>query len=1141
VTASAGSGKTKILVDHVLNLLICKESLDSILCITYTNAAAAEMKERLRAQLKTLDFSKLTVLLGRSPNENEIKLAQNLYKDFTEKKPSIRICTIHSFCTEILSFFSLDVGIYGNIEILKNGHKIIQEIQDECLTNTDDKIFKHHFSLLSKTWQFDKISSVLLDLASKRYEFAEFLKKYDVQKYENFLKKKLEKTNFNEKFNENIVNEAASIIAQKALLLASDIKFLENIKQKQYYDAFLTTHCTVRKKILTNDVIKQFPNLEVILQEQAEILYNDLVQQKTEELINKTQAIIELGKVIFQKYQDYKKRENSYDFEDLLIFCNDLLSKAIIDEKLKQSIFQLFPIKHIFLDEAQDTSPQQWQIVLKLVEAFFNPESSIFVVGDVKQSIYSFQGAKPWLFYTLEPVFQKIIEGNGGKWQRVSLVKSYRTAPAILEIIDKVFEKDNRLFSKPISSSEFEGASGEQNRSVLDIHEGHWGESQISPKLHENSSIEATNKFAEEIELRKKSNTGIVFQGVYERHLSARTEKGWLQVINVKKAEKNEEESYEEKIAQKTAEYVWKLIEQKVFLPSVQRVVTPEDILILTRRRSEVTKLISEKLKQLNIKTAPIDRIKIEQSILWFDLLAFVRFLVYPYDDYNLACLLKSPFGPWISEEQLFNLCFNRTSQIFYSEFVKNSALYTYYNESKKSINTEELFDFFYRVLAYVQPLFYEEFGSSTDTTFSIFLEEISTFFKKEGPNLQKLLIFLENLFPDGKNAQRQGGVRFMTVHGSKGLQAPIVFIVDQLSNNILQKENFIWFSEENDNFFEDSFLLMPSEFLSTPPTLQLRQEARNKLLEENRRLLYVAMTRAQDGLCSVGNSENEESWHQIISNACKNDFWGECIFGKVSEAEQISQAQLNTQINRLPSKPISSSKVEGAYEAQNRSVLDIHEGHWGESVIPPKPHEDSSIEATNKFAEEIELRKKSNKSIIKPKRPFAKKIKIQLPKEQIKKERGILTHFLIEKMCEENFEESKAEDLILKKAKIMNINPSVIKLINFAKIFKIREKNEFFWLKNGKREVSLCHCGKIFRLDHLYLDEEKAIIIEVKTSEFGINALPHIIKEQYNKQINQYCNVVKAIFPEKYIQSYFLWIFADEVAFQENSNGQIP
>lgn len=1013
ISASAGSGKTKVLIDRLMRLLIKGEPFSSILCFTYTNAAASEMKDRL--QKKLYEFSQasdkilemhLRTLLRRSPTDLEKTRIRNLYDEFMKNSNILRIQTIHSFCKDFLTQFSFYAEIYSSFTVLESSEtqKLLKSIQEKCLIEEDDSEFQRHFQILSQYLTFEQIDDFLLALLSKRYDFSQFLKNYESAQFISFLQKKFEISHKFERFNEQKIQEIAKILAGTSSLSESDQKTLQLILKKHYFQVFLTKGQIPRKKIFSVSLQKQYKEFYTQLYEQGQHYIDDLMQQKTQELIAKTQAFIYVANIVFQRYQDFKIDQNQYDFEDLIMKTNYLLEKILKDSSFKKACFHFFPIRHLFVDEAQDTSPQQWQIVLQIVHAFFKESGgTLFVVGDIKQSIYSFQGSKPWLFQTLSVVFQKLIENYGGIFQIIHLQTSYRTAPIILNVVDSIFQKN--------------------------------------PK-------------------------GIKFEEDYRPHHSARHTTGFVENFFVSVQGKDENE--EELLAHTVVQCITHLLKQKIFLPSVNRNIKPDDILILSRKRSPILSMIRKKLQIEQIPVAGQDRIQVSKNLIWFDLLAFVEFLVNPYDDYNLACLLKTPFLQHhiLSEDQLFSLCYNRQKSLFETILEKKdklslnikSLLLPYREESQKIINKNLFYNFFHRVLSHIRP-YYEEIFQTTSSIFEIFLEAVLNFLDQNFLNLSIFSEFLQKNIFEGKIKEHRPGIQFMTVHGAKGLQSPLVILIDSLEKVSLQKEKWCWFEREDVLEPPQGMILMPSLTISTKAVAQIREKALESLYEEDKRLLYVAMTRAQDGLISIG-FQKEGSWSLLISEALnRKTFLGKYEFSSENPQEE-------------PFIPVQSFNKKESLE---------------ETPFIPRIN-------------------------------FIKKL---LPSEEAS--RGILIHKFIQEMAFKKFDQDSAYSWFLEHASALKINNQIINSLPIQRFLQLPYQKEFFYIKKGKSEVSLQENGKIFRLDHLYRDNEKIVIIEVKTSQ----EVPHrhsSIPFSYQEQLDNYCKIVSKIFSHRKILSYFLW-----------------
>lgn len=1019
VSASAGSGKTKVLIDRLTRLLLNGVSFNSILCITYTNAAAAEIKERLKYILYHFSSiseierqEKLTQLLGRAPKKEELSLAKQLYLDFMEHTDAIRIQTIHSFCKDFLAALSFESGIYGNLNMMEEmeARNLLKKIQEDCLLQEEDRDFCENFAVLSRFFSFAQIDERLEAVIPKRYDFAELIKRYALmpkEDYQQCLEKWLEiDKEGRQKFDADAVAQIVHHL-KKQECSESDNTVLDNLLHHQYAEVFLTKTLTLKKKILSSALIQKNPEDYEVLQKQAVLFYEQMMQQKSEDLIELTISFLNVVQVIFQKYQKMKEEMEKYDFEDLIMKTNALLEQAQLDLPIKRSIISEFPIQHLLIDEAQDTSPQQWQIVLQLVNTLFESSqtNTLFVVGDLKQSIYSFQGACPWLFYTLEAVFAKIMQNLGGKWKKIALQTSFRTAQNILDVVDDIFQTDDK---------------------------------------------------------------GISFDHSYQPHISARKTLGLVRIIDVKK---NDDEDKNEQLAQTITDCIQHILEQKIFLPSVHSIVRPEDILILVKRRTALIPGIIARLQVLNIAVEAPDKIDLSRNLIWRDLLAFFHFLVLPRDDYNLACLLKTPFM-MATEEEVFELCSQRTGSLFdliwtcqspVAEKMKNK-LKPYYEESQKLMNGDHAYMFFCQVLGGEKTKFQSIYGDTVELIFNAFLDEFFKLSHEKMFDLCEYLEILETQVLTVKNTNHTYGVRIMTVHGSKGLQSPIVILADTSDRITLQKEVFAWSVHSFENQMRE-FILLPPATLGMNAAQQIRQNALDEFIEEDRRLLYVAITRAQDALYSIGWKDNDASWHATIASSVRKK-------GEVALPDQQEEVPLQANV----SAPTPSLSAPASYQ----------------TTLIPRVLIDAEGSATPQ----------KDETVI-----------------------GILIHAFITALTRQSFDLTTAEAWFKYEIqKLENCDSAAIfSKINIAALLKIAEQEEFQWIKKASHEVAFYQHERIYRLDHLYVDAEKAIIIEVKTTAY-VPSSPARLKEAYEEQVRRYYEVVNKTFPKHKIMVYFLW-----------------
>lgn len=847
ISASAGSGKTKVLINRLVLLLLKGEAFASLLCFTYTNAAAAEMRERLQKALKTLAEADeadreahLMALLQRPPTALEKARAESLNAEFSQQGQALRIQTIHSFCKDFLATFAFEAETSGSLTLLESEESahLLKEIQERCLLEENNPSFLEAFQTLSQFLTFDQIDETLLALLAKRYNLAQFLEATDQissktpphESLSHFLIQKLALNDPAEPFDASATQAFAQRLIEEApSLTQTDRQALTLLERGKFGEVFLTRAQTLRKKILSAALQKSQPDACAALVTQAERFDCALKRQKIRDQIAKTQAFVTVARTIFQRYQECKRLAGQADFEDLILQANSLLQRAKTEPTFRQACRHFFPLRHLFLDEAQDTSPQQWQIALQLAQTLFSADKgpcTVFVVGDIKQSIYSFQGSRPELFHTLIPLFRRLIEDQGGTFQTIALQTSYRTAPAILETVDTIFQNDPR---------------------------------------------------------------GVALGEAYRPHRSARTFQGFVESLRAEpkhNSETDQTETAQEALARTTVTAIASLLEREIFLPCTGQLLTPDDVLILSRRRGAVLNLIADGLEAQGIAVAGLDKQVVSDHLIWQDLVALVRFFVEPHDDYNLACLLKSPLFGCVTDEALWTLGHERPGSLLETLTRKTTPeepkaqtilrtqlsplLATYSSEAAKAVTKDLFYAFLHCITAHARPLYTQQ---DANLIFEVFLEATQQFLTSNAPSWLAFLRFLENK-TFTKSTKGDSGVRFMTVHGSKGLQAPVVILVDEGEPLSLAREKWFWFEADSRSGREaaifsepEGLLLMPPQHMTTPILETVRTKALNALIEEDRRLLYVALTRAQDGLIVIG-SQKEGSWSALVQEA---------------------------------------------------------------------------------------------------------------------------------------------------------------------------------------------------------------------------------------------------------------------------------
>ena len=832
VSASAGTGKTKVLIDRLLNLLLTGTAPESILCITFTKAAAIEMQNRLTTKLQEwaiLDDESLQKDLENLTNQSISKethaLARQLLFHVIDTPGGIRIQTIHSFCQSLLQRFPLEAAIDPSFTLLEGDevNVLLEKAYYQVLKTQAPELqgFLEHIATCMSDYHFE---GLLKSIQSQRGQFGKLLARYqnlaDYQTaLENFLKTQ-----------ETIPSADIGALRQASKILLEQGKpELENaLGESDYSHFFLTKDGQIRKRLAKKDIQINFPDIYKILEKEACRLFGEKEQLKNQAIIDSTLAFMQVTQAIFHNYQTEKQQNGLLDFEDLIASTNELLGRPGISEWVFYKLDNV--LDHILIDEAQDTSPDQWAIISKLIGSFLTPEKpyrTLFVVGDIKQSIYSFQGAEPLLFATLRHDFEKQTKILGQEWENIELHTSFRTTPAILEVVDKTFN----TYSSGVKFLE---------ETILHTpyRVNHPGITQLLPLIKpEESTFE---------------------------------ESSWPLPIT-----QQDSVSEHAELAKQVTAKIKNLLESPEILPSTNARIKPGDILILVRKRSELVPALIQNLKHHHIPVAGADRLHLKEHIAVMDLLALGNFLCLPQDDYSLACVLKSPLinnGYGLTEEELFKLCHERRGSLWQSLREQSSKTQIYektYEFLKNLLGQVDLkppHSLFHSILSQTENQFIARLGNECQEVLEEFLNLAFLFGEKNPPTLQGFMKHMETLETEIKRGAQGGAqnqIRIMTIHGAKGLQSPIVILADSTDQPSLQNESFLWHT----NLGNPLFLLKPSEKKESTAISTLKTEALKKLEEENNRLFYVALTRPEDRLYVAGiqNKNKQENWYDAL------------------------------------------------------------------------------------------------------------------------------------------------------------------------------------------------------------------------------------------------------------------------------------
>ncbi|ADR52047.1 double-strand break repair helicase AddA [Candidatus Liberibacter solanacearum CLso-ZC1] len=1124
VSANAGSGKTHILVQRVLRLLLSGANPSALLCLTHTKEAAAEMSHRVFeiitewSHLSDEQLSvEITKIQGIKQNESDISKARLLLVKILETPNGLKVQTIHSFCESLIRQFPLESNITGDFSVLDGDQskKPIEEAKKSTIASIllDDNVeFKQAFDDILNSYNDINLEDLMSDIISNRSalnRFSSFAKSYGGE--EKLLKDRfdLPPNESYEKIYQDMwpLPHLRESDIKQYIFLATTKKMLKkaNILKKLSQDHsieerlnlllsfFLTeefkpyTHTTM----MTASAAKKLPDLkEKIIKSQQEFI---LIWErlKTYKIFSTTLASLTLAKHLNFHYDKLKKKNFFLDFEDLIVYTVDLLKKRDISAWIRYKIDQ--EINHILIDEVQDTSLSQWEIIRSLTEDFFiggnvysNPRT-LFAVGDEKQSIFSFHGAEPKRFFHEKTINKERIISAGQKFSTIQLPLSFRSTPEILAAVDKVF-----------STSENAQGLTEDKQQILHRSNriGHAGNVQLWEKV-----ISKPNPKQED----------------------------WISCFD-----SVPEETSASILARRIAYTISKMIRSDTIINNgKKRPVHAKDILILVRKRKNnpfIAFLTRFLINDHKISVASNDRFVLTDHLAIKDLMALGNFIISQEDDLSLVSLLKSPIFN-LSENDIFEICTKRheTETIYaYIQKLANHGIskcchiVQYMQELICIYQSCSPYDFFTLILGAKEgrKQFISRFGIEVVDVLNEFLNFTLRNEQKNCSTLQELMSDLEHYPPTlKKESVNRNEVRIMTVHSAKGLESPVVFLVDTgsevFSSNHIKK---IHISPSSDDC-PGTPIWIPQQFLRNKIVSDLIQDLKKSAQEENNRLLYVGMTRASDKLiiCSHSNASNENKSNQRT--------WYNMVYESFYEDTQVKEVKLKNPTN----------KDEWlAYEwcLPNTENIQVEE----EAITAPSNREEKIPEKL--FApikNEMETSYVLNPSMLNLK---DKAIPEKLLPDNTCLKRGQIIHQLLQVIF--TLPEEKRDPYILsyckKNANFLSVEEDNNLLISIKALLKDPIMSTAM-SSDSYAEVSVS--GKIHlskkdvlisgRIDQIAISQKNVFIFEYKTHPLlpkGIEYIP----SSHITQLAIYEKVLKNLYPDKSIICLLIYISGPKI-----------
>ena len=859
LTANAGSGKTKVLIDRVARLLLDGVQPEQILCLTYTKSAAAEMKNRLFDRLgkwamladQELNFSLLEMGIQTQLGIEELKKARTLFARAIEAPGGLKIQTIHAFCSSLLRKFPLEAGISPQFgELTERGQRDLYLKVLEILSA--DEATEESFEHFSKIANVSNWEETISKIVSKRNIFSKNKSRSEI--YEAFSLSS--EVSIEDDISSHFQNGTMSFLKKiSGCLQQSNSKVDQKIsKELSKISSIDLTSLQLLEKIFLYSKNSKAPFTAKLGKFSTKEMRNGLLADYTDEIddfmvrletfrnrrlsylaAETSFSIHKFASVFLQVYTEQKNFKGLLDFDDLINIAVNLLTTSAVADWV---LYRLDGgIDHILVDEAQDTSPSQWKVIETLAQELTsgqgikeNRSRTVFVVGDQKQSIYSFQGADPGQFDRVRDRFSAKLEGAEKTLQVASLDYSFRSSQTILALVDKIYEdaraEDFGWGRKHLAfKSELPGR--------IDL----WPI--IPKKLNPNLS-----KWEEPIELISDADHFV-------------------------------------SLARLIAQEIKRMIDQDVQVPEQKtinkqptfRSVRAGDFLILVQRRSEIFHEIIRACKDANLPIAGADRLRLAGELAIKDICNFLSFIDNADDDFSLAAILKSPFFGW-NEKSLFELAHSREEMTLWQALRNDPIKFAHelevFEDLRSVADLVRPYELIERILILHngRSLLIGRLGKEAEEGIDTLLTQAMDYESSEIPSLTGFLAWIsdENIEVKRQFDSSVNQIRVMTVHGAKGLEAPIVILPEthDFKNEISDE---ILFTDE----------LAFKKFSSaerSDKTTEVYNSQKQKNSAERDRLLYVALTRAEVWLivAAAGNvSDDRKSWYKKVEKGLIN------------------------------------------------------------------------------------------------------------------------------------------------------------------------------------------------------------------------------------------------------------------------------
>jgi ATP-dependent helicase/nuclease subunit A len=963
VSANAGSGKTHVLTQRVLRLLLDRTPPAQILCLAYTKAAAANMAERIFGQLArwtSLDDNALAKAIvdcgAPDPGPQDLAFARQLFARTIETPGGLKIQTLHAFAERLLRLFPFEANVPAHFKVIDESETklMLLEARDAALEELGaSPESAAALDLVAREAGAHTFDDLLKEALGRAEAFAAHV---DARDYATALggalglapgattadvEAEMLGGDLGRKLREAWARQldggaAKDLKLAKRLRVANDTGAGEE-RIEALLDAFFVENgagepreCK-RGDLGTQALRMAFPALEEELRREQQRLTLLRERRRATLTLDRSAALFIVAKAILSNFVRMKSERGTLDFNDQIVRALALVTRSSAAWVLHKLDYGL---DHLLIDEAQDASAPQWGILTALSAEFFAgagaraANRTVFAVGDEKQSIFAFQGAAPQMFAEMKRALDKRHRDAERPFAEVPLTFSFRSSQTILDAVDKTF--------RPAAAWRGVAASGEP------------------PPRHE---------------AIRRDLKAVVELWPPIRPVEASVPKDWRLPLDHASPD-DPPVVLAKRIAKVIKGWVSPNSRERVADPSTGKIrrIRESDVMILVRSRNAFFEAMVRALKAAQLQAAGADRLKLKDHIAVMDLIAAGRAALLPDDDLTLASALKSPLIG-LDDDALLRLAARRGGSVAQALaasddlFAAQAArLLARWRTRAKALSP---FGFYALLLGEDggRRALIGRLGPEAADPIDEFLALALAHEQREAPSLHNFLAEVERADAEIKRDMETEteGVRVLTVHASKGLEAPIVVLPDTCTApNGRHDPKLMRLTPAKPG---DPPLYAWAKAASGDPkaVAAARAQAQADAAGEHRRLLYVAMTRAAQRLIVAGyegqNARPRDCWYNLVETGLDNSLvaapapfgGGEAIlrYGVGLEAEDGAESPQIRPRKTLPDRllaeaasetvaaPLSPSRLGRAGEGDRRRVL---EGRLAHALIEMLP-----------------------------------------------------------------------------------------------------------------------------------------------------------------------------------------------------------